>query len=102
MWRRIRLDGLKFRFVWVMAMGAEQVSSFSLPHEVTRSLSVNPCPPIPVKVAMAFTAEPVAFRKVYKFSVIEAEFVPVFCIMTIEAPPHGFRMMHPDFSMFVF
>jgi len=51
---------------------------------------------------MTFTAEPVAFGKVYQFSVIKAEFIPVFCIMTIEAPPHGFRMVHPDFRVFVF
>ena len=102
MWRRIWLDGLKFRFVWVMAMSAEEVSSFALPHEVTGSLSVNPCPPVPVKVPMTFTAEPVAFGKVYQFSVIKAEFIPVFCIMTIEAPPHGFCMMYFDFCMFLF
>lgn len=78
MWRRIGLDGLKFRFVWVMAMSAEEVSSFALPHEVTGSLSVNPCPPIPVKVAMAFATEPVAFSETYKFSIKKTEFVPVF------------------------
>ena len=102
MWRRIGLDGLKFRFVWVMAMSAEEVSSFALPHEVTGSLSVNPCPPIPVKVPMTFATESVAFRKIDQFPVIEAQFVAVFYIVAIEAPPHGFCMMHPDFSMFVF
>src|SRR4030043_389781 len=85
-----------------MAMSAEEVSSFALSHEVTGSLSVNPCPPIPVKVAMAFATEPVAFRKIDQFPVIEAQFVAVFCIVAIQAPSHGFRMMHPDFRMFLF
>jgi hypothetical protein len=86
----------------VMTVGTEQIGSFSGSHEISRPFSVDACPPVPVKVPMTFTTEPVAFGKVYQFSVIKAEFIPVFCIMTIEAPPHGFRMMHLDIRMFFF
>jgi hypothetical protein len=86
----------------IMTVGTEQIGSFSGSHEISRPFSVDACPPVPVKVPMTFTAEPVAFGKVYQLSVIKAEFISVFCIMAIEAPAHGFRMMHPDFRMFVF
>jgi hypothetical protein len=48
---------------------------------------------------MAFTAEAMAFCKVYEFSIIKAEFITVFCIMAIEAPAHGFGVMHADLRM---
>jgi hypothetical protein len=86
----------------VMAVGTEQIGSLSGPCEISRSFSVDACPPIPVKVPVAFATEPVAFGKVYQFSVKKAELVPVFRIMTIKAPPHGFCMMHPDFRMLFF
>jgi hypothetical protein len=50
---------------------------------------------------MAFATEAVAFGKVNELSIIKAEFVSIFCIMAIEAPPHGFRMMHTDLRMLI-
>lgn len=62
---------------------------------------MNPSPPIPVEVAMAFSAESVTFGEIDQFSVIKPEFIAVFGIVAIKAPAHAFRMVHDDLRMFV-
>ena len=57
--------------------------------------------PVFVLWPMALPAEPVAFREVNEFSIINPQFVSIFCIMTVEAPPHGLRMMQLDLGMFI-
>jgi hypothetical protein len=51
---------------------------------------------------MTFSAKPVAFSEIDELSVKKAELIPVFCIMAIETPPHGFSVMHRDFRMLLF
>jgi len=86
----------------VVTVSAEKIHSLSGSNEISCSLSVNPRFPIPIEVAMAFATEPVAFGKVDEFSIIKTEFIPVFCIMAIEAPPHTFCMTHFNVGMFLF
>ena len=83
-------------------MGAEKVGSFADARKVSGPFPVDACLPIPVNVAVTFTAEPVTFSKVDELSVIKSEFVSIFCIVAVEAPPHRLRMMELDVRMFVF
>jgi len=85
----------------VVTVSAEKIHSLSGSNEISCSLSVNPRFPIPIEVAMAFATEPVAFGKVDEFSIIKTEFIPVFYIMAIEAPPHRLCMSHPNICMFL-
>jgi len=86
----------------IMTVSAEQIGSLAGSHKISRPLSVDTCPPVLVNVAVAFAAEPMAFGKIDELSVIETEFISVFCIVAVEAPSHCLCMMHPDFRMFVF
>jgi hypothetical protein len=57
---------------------------------------MNTRSPIPVLRPVTFTTEPIAFIEVNEFSVVEAEFISIFSVMTIEAPPHCLGMMKLD------
>jgi hypothetical protein len=63
---------------------------------------MNACFPVLVDRTMAFTTELVAFRKINQLSVIESQFIPIFCIMAVKTPSHGLRMMQLDLRMFLF
>jgi len=52
--------------------------------------------PIPVQVAVTFTAEAIAFIKMNEFSIVEPQFIPIFCIMAVKTPPHRFGMVKLD------
>ena len=82
-----------------MAVGTEKISSFTAT-KIARSFPVNACPPVSIEVPMTFAAETVALCKIDELPVVKPEFIPVLCIMTIEAP-HHYRMMELDIRMFV-
>ena len=84
-----------------MAVGAEEISPFAA-NKVTSSLPVNACLPVPIKVAMAFTAEPIAFGKINELSIEESKFVPIFCIVAVETPSHGLGVVEFYLGMFFF
>ena len=63
---------------------------------------MNPSSPISILRSVTFAAEPVAFREVEEVPVIKPEFIPVFCIVTVEAPSHRLGMMKLDLCMFFF
>ena len=83
-------------------MGAEIIGPLARPHKVSGSFSMDARLPIFVLWPMALTAEPVAFFKIDEFSIVKSESVSILCIMTIETPPHGLRMMQPNLSMLLF
>jgi hypothetical protein len=85
----------------IVAMGAEKIGPFFCPEKIPGSFSVNPGLPVSKKIAMALTAESVAFIKVDEFTIKEPQLVPILCIMAIETPPHGLRMMQLDLGMLV-
>jgi hypothetical protein len=69
--------------------------------EVSRSLPMDTGSPVPIKVAVAFTTEFVTLGEIDELSIEKPQFIPIFCIMTIETPPHGFGMVDPDGGMLV-
>lgn len=84
-----------------MAVGTEEVSPLALASKISCPLPVDACPPVPVKVAVAFTTEPVAFRKIDHIPVVESQFVTTFCIVAVETPPQSFGMMKFDLAVFL-
>ena len=85
-----------------MAVGTEKVGSFPQAHEVSCSLPMNPRSPIPVLRSMTFTAKLVALCKFNEIAIIKPQLIPVFDIVTVEAPPHGLGMMKLDLGVFFF
>jgi hypothetical protein len=85
-----------------MAVSAEKIGPLSGSREISRSFPVNACFPVPVKVAVAFTAEAVALSEANELSIVKAELITVFYIVTVEAPPHRFCVMDFDVGMFFF
>jgi len=81
-------------------VGAEKVGSLAT-GKVSRPFSVDSRPPVPVDISVTFTAEPVAFSKLDKRPVKEPQFIAILCIMTIQAPSHGLRMVQSDIRMLV-
>jgi hypothetical protein len=86
----------------VVAAGTEIISPLSCAGKGSCSLAMNPYPPALVEVAVALSAEPVAFFEIDEFVVIQAQFVAVFGVMAIEAPSHRLGMMELDIRMFLF
>ena len=82
-----------------MAMGAEEIGPFSA-GKITGSFPVNACLPVPVEVAMAFTAEAIALRKIDELSIEESKLVPIFCIVAVETPSHGLGVVEFYLGMF--
>lgn len=80
-------------------MGAEEIGPFTA-NKITRSFPMNACLPVPIEVAMAFTAESIAFGKINEFSVEESKFVPIFCIVAVETPSHGLGVVEFNLGMF--
>jgi hypothetical protein len=99
---RLWLDRFKFWLMGIMAMGTEEVGSFSSVHKVSRSFPVDTRSPISVLRPMAFATEPIALREIYEFPIIKPQLISVFCIVTIEAPSHGLGMMKLDLRVFFF
>jgi hypothetical protein len=86
----------------VVAVGTEMICGLASPHKGSRSLSVNAGLPVFINIAMAFSAEPVAFVKTDELPVVKPQFIPISGIMTIETPSHGFGMMQLGLGMFFF
>ena len=82
-----------------MTVGAEKVGSLARAGKGSRPLPMDPCPPVLVNISMTFATESVAFSKLNKCPIKEPQFIPIPCIMTIKAPPHGLRMVQPDIGM---
>ena len=76
-----------------MAVGTEIIRSLARSRKVSRSFSMDACPPVSKYRTVALTAEPVAFRKVDQISVIEPQPISIFRIMAIETPSHRLRMV---------
>jgi hypothetical protein len=51
---------------------------------------------------MTFTAKLVALCKFNEIAIIKPQLIPVFDIVTVEAPPHGLGMMKLDLGVFFF
>ena len=98
-WGGLRLYGFELRFMGIMAVGTEKVSSLAAP-KISRSFPMDTCLPVSVDIPVAFAAEPVAFGEIDEFSVKKPEFVSVSCLVTIEAPSHGLGVMELDVGMF--
>src|SRR4030067_3353191 len=99
---RFGLYGSKFWLMGIMAMGTEEVGSFSSAHKVSRSFPVDPRSPIVLLRTMAFATEPIALREVDEFPIIKSQLISVFYIMAVEAPSHRLGMMKLDLCMFFF
>jgi hypothetical protein len=99
---RFWFERFKLGRMGVVAAGTEIISSLACAGKVSGSLAVDPYFPALVKVAMAFSAEPVAFLEIDQFAVVQAQFVAVFGVMAIEAPSHRFGVMELDVCMLVF
>jgi hypothetical protein len=100
--RRFRFERFEFGRMGVMAAGAEIISPLSCARKGPCSLAMNPYSPALVEVAVALSAEPVAFLEIDEFVVIQAQFVAVFGVMAIEAPSHRLGVMELDVRMFLF
>jgi hypothetical protein len=100
-WGGLRLYGFELRFMGIMAVGTEKVSSLATP-KISRSFPMDTCLPVSVDIPVAFAAEPVAFGEIDEFSVKKPKFVSIFCIVAVEAPSHGLRVMELDVRVFVF
>jgi hypothetical protein len=98
----LRFYGFESWLMGIMAMGTEEIGSLAGPHEVSGPLPMDTCFPVLIDISVAFTAEPVAFGEIDQLSIIEAQFIPVFCVVTIEAPSHRLRMAQLDIRMFFF
>ena len=96
---RFWLYRLEFWVMGIMAVGTEKIGSLAA-DKIARPLPMNACFPIAIEVAMALAAEPVTLREVDEFAIEKAEFVPVLCVVAVETPSHGFRMMELDVRMF--
>src|SRR3990172_4257098 len=83
--RRLRLEFLETRIVRVMAMSAQQV--LLLPVPLPRPLSVDSRLPVAVFVPVALAAKTVTLRKLDLLAGDKPEFVAVFHVVAIEAPP---------------
>src|SRR4030043_46296 len=99
---RFGLYRFKFGLMGIMAMGTEEVGSFSSAHKVSRSFPVDTRSPISVLRPMAFATEPIALREVDEFPVIKSQLISVFYIMAVEAPSHRLGMMKLDLGVFFF
>jgi hypothetical protein len=86
----------------VVAVSAEKIGSLPRTHKVSCSFPVNARLPISVLRPMTFATEPVALSEVDQFTIIKSQFIPVFCIVAIQAPSHRFSMMELDICMFLF
>jgi hypothetical protein len=100
-WGGLRLYGFELRFMGIMAVGAEKVSSLAAP-KISRPFPMDTCLPISIDISVTFTAKPVALGEIDEFSVKKPKFVSIFCIVAVEAPSHGFRVMKLDVRVFVF
>jgi hypothetical protein len=103
MGRRLRFQGLEFRLVRIMAVSAEEIGPLPIPFDkISGPFPVDARLPVSIKITVAFAAELITFGEVNEFPVIEPKFIPIFRIMAVEAPSHGFGMMHFDGGMLVF
>jgi hypothetical protein len=68
----LRLHGLEFWNMGIVAMDAEEIGSLPGAVKITLPLSMNSRSPIPEDVAVTFTAEEITFSKVNQFSVVES------------------------------
>lgn len=82
-----------------MAVGTEKVSSLAA-HKIARSFPMNACFPISIEVTMAFAAESVALCKIDELPVVKPKFIPVLCVVAVEAPSHGFSVMELNVGVF--
>jgi hypothetical protein len=58
--------------------------------------------PVSIHIAMTLAAETIALREIDQLPIEQPQLIPIFCIMAIEAPPHGLGMVKLDVGMFVF
>jgi len=84
-----------------MAVGTEIVSPLAAP-KIPGPFPMDACLPVPVHIPVTLATEPVTLGEIDELAVVKAEFIPVFCIMAIEAPSKVFTMMEDDIRMLVF
>jgi len=85
----------------VMAVRAEEIGPLPGSGKITRSFPVDARFPIPVDVAVTFSAEPVTLIEVDELSVEELQLIPILGIVAIKAPPHRLRMMEVYLCMLI-
>jgi hypothetical protein len=85
----------------VMAVGAEIVSPLAAP-EISGPFPMDACLPVSVDIPVTLAAEPVTLGEIDELTVVKPEFIPVFCLMAIDAPSKVFTMMKDDIRMLVF
>jgi hypothetical protein len=85
----------------VMAVGTEIVSSLAAP-EISGPFPMDACLPVSVDIPVALATEPVTLGEIDDLAVVKSEFIPVPCIMAIEAPSKVFTMMKNNIRMLVF
>jgi len=100
--RRFRFERFEFGRMGVVATGTEIISPLPRAGKGSGSLAMDPYSPALVEVAVALSAEPVAFFESDEFTVIQAQFVAVLGVMAIEAPSHRLGVMELDVCMFLF
>jgi hypothetical protein len=83
----------------VMTVSAEKVGSLAGASKVSRPFSMDTCLPVPVHISVTFATEPVAFSELDQLPIEETQSVSIPCIMAVEAPSHGLRMMQSDSGM---
>jgi hypothetical protein len=71
-WGRLRFYRFEFRLMGIMTMGAKEVSPLPWIGKKPGPFSMDACSPILVNIAMAFAAEPVAFREVDEFPIVKS------------------------------
>jgi hypothetical protein len=86
----------------VMAVGTEEVGSFSGARKVSRSFPMNTRSPVSVLRPMTFATEPIAFGEFYQFAVVQSQPISISCVMAVEAPSHRFGVMEFDIGVFFF
>ncbi len=69
--------------------------------KITDSLSVNSRFPVSVSRPMTLATEPVTFIEAHGLSVVEAQFIPISCIVTIETPLYRLSMVQFDVGVFL-
>ena len=80
-------------------MSTEKVGPLASASKVSGPFPMDTGFLVPVHISVTFPAEPVAFSEVDQFPVIKPEFISISRIMTVEAPPHGLRMVQHDIGM---
>jgi len=82
------------RFVWVMAVGAEEIALVSVP--IPASAAVDAGPPVPVFLPVALPAKAVGLLEENGFPAGQVKQIPVVGIVAVQAPTVFFVMPQHD------